>query len=94
MFVWLPSPDLAVLRVAGRVEQGGHNIPEETIRRRYRQGIANFAKLYVPIVDSWMVFDGAESPPIEIMRFQRKELIIANDVRFEFLNQTTPEMIL
>ena len=94
VFVWLPSPDLAVLRVAGRVKQGGHNIPEATIRRRYRQGVANFAKLYTPIVDSWIVFDGADSPPIEIMRFEGGELLVADDERFEFLQQTTPEMIL
>ena len=92
--VWLPSPDLAVLRVAGRVKQGGQNIPEETIRRRYRLGVANFAKLYTPIVDSWIVFDGADSPPIEIMRFEGGELLVADDERFEFLQQTTPEMIL
>ena len=93
VFVWLPSPDLAVQRVARRVEQGGHDIPEETIRRRYRQGAANFAKLYAPIVDSWIVFDGAESPPIEIMRFEDQELLIADDARFQMLNRTTPEML-
>ncbi|MEO1526558.1 MAG: AAA family ATPase [Planctomycetota bacterium] len=93
VFVWLPSPELAVMRVAGRVKQGGHNIPEETIRRRYRQGIANFAKLYAPIVDSWIVFGGADSPPVEIMRFEEGEMLIADDKRFELLKQTTPGMI-
>jgi len=39
MFLWLASPDLAVKRVAKRVEQGGHNIPQDTIRRRYYAGI-------------------------------------------------------
>ena len=93
VFVWLPSPELAVMRVAGRVKQGGHNIPEETIRRRYRQGIANFAKLYAPIVDSWIVFGGADSPPVEIMRFEEGEMLIADDKCFELLKQTTPGMV-
>ena len=93
IFVWLPNADMAVLRVAGRVKQGGHNIPESTIRRRYRQGIANFAKLYAPIVNSWIVFDGADSPPIEIVRFENRELLIADDRRFEFMQNTTPELI-
>ena len=93
VFVWLPSPELAVLRVAGRVKQGGHNIPEETIRRRYRQGIVNFAKLYAPVVDRWIVFSGADTPPVEIMRFEGDEMLVANDERFELLKQTTPEMI-
>ena len=39
MYFWLNSPDLAVARVKARVEAGGHNIPEETVRRRYRVGI-------------------------------------------------------
>ena len=93
VFVWLPSPELAILRVAGRVKQGGHNIPEETIRRRYRQGLANFAKLYAPVVDSWIVFSGADSPPVEIMRFEEGEMLVADDERFELLKLTTPEMI-
>ncbi|WP_436717422.1 zeta toxin family protein [Roseiconus lacunae] len=93
-FIWLPSPELAVLRVAGRVKQGGHNIPEDTIRRRYRQGVINFAKRYVHVVDRWIVFSGADSPPVEIMRFEDGELLVSDDERFELLKQTTPEMIL
>ena len=45
-FLWLPNPDMAVLRVANRVKQGGHNIPEHTIRQRYARGIQNFQSLY------------------------------------------------
>jgi predicted ABC-type ATPase len=39
MFLRLSSPDLAVERVAQRVAQGGHNIPEDTISRRYYTGL-------------------------------------------------------
>jgi predicted ABC-type ATPase len=58
-YLWLPSEDYAVLRVHERVSQGGHNIPEETIRRRYHRGIANFFRLYQPIATTWRVYDNS-----------------------------------
>lgn len=59
MFLWLPSPDLAVKRVAKRVEQGGHHIPEDTIRRRYYAGLKNLIKYYLPISDSALILDNS-----------------------------------
>ncbi len=46
VFLWLKNEELAVLRVAERVKQGGHNIPTETIKRRYHKGLHNFFNLY------------------------------------------------
>lgn len=57
LFFWLPSPEMAVIRVAKRVSEGGHNIPTETIYRRYWLGLQNFFNIFTPIVDSWMFFD-------------------------------------
>lgn len=57
LFFWLPSPEMAVVRVAKRVSEGGHNIPTETIHRRYWLGLRNFFNIFSPIVDSWMFFD-------------------------------------
>ncbi len=54
LFLWLDSEDLAVKRVETRVKEGGHDIPEETIRRRYRRGLHNFFNLYIPVVDDWV----------------------------------------
>lgn len=34
-YVWLPSAEMAVQRVAARVRAGGHDVAPETIRRRY-----------------------------------------------------------
>lgn len=66
-FAFLPDPEMAVLRVAGRVRQGGHNIPEETIRRRYRAGISNFFELYRPLADRWYVFDTTRPSPLKLI---------------------------
>lgn len=62
-FLVLPNEDAAVARVAERVRQGGHDIPEQVIRRRYKAGFANFADSYMHIVDSWVLFDSGENPP-------------------------------
>lgn len=57
LYFWLSSPELAILRVAQRVREGGHNIPEDIIRRRYRLGRENLVKLFIPIVDEWYLYD-------------------------------------
>lgn len=60
IYFWLQSPDLAVARVARRVKSGGHSIPEDTIRRRYERGRKNLISLYLPLCDSWIVYDNSE----------------------------------
>ena len=60
LYLWLPSAELAVERVANRVRLGGHNIPEETIRRRYEAGLRNFFELYRPIALSWEMLDNSD----------------------------------
>ena len=61
LFFWLPSPQMAKERVARRVAEGGHNIPASVIERRYRLGLENLFNLYVPIVDSWSLYDNGDS---------------------------------
>ncbi|MEQ8958229.1 MAG: zeta toxin family protein [Coleofasciculus sp. C2-GNP5-27] len=58
-FLGLPNPELAIARVQERVSLGGHDVPEETIRRRYHAGIRNFFQLYRPLADSWFFYDNA-----------------------------------
>lgn len=57
IFLWLSSADVAVKRVAKRVSEGGHNIPEDVIRRRYDAGIRNLIEIYSQIVDRWILID-------------------------------------
>jgi len=63
LFIYLPSPDLSVQRVAGRVRAGGHHVPEETIRRRFNSGLRNFFRLYRPLVDHWRLYDNSSLEP-------------------------------
>ena len=59
VFVWVPTADVSVERVAARVRRGGHHIPEATIRRRYVAGLNNLWALYLPMADEWLIFQNA-----------------------------------
>ncbi len=59
VFIWLSIPELAAERVNLRVSSGGHNVPRETIMRRYGMGIDNLFKVYMPICDYWVVIDNS-----------------------------------
>ena len=73
LFFWLNSVELARLRVARRVGEGGHNIPEEIIDRRYKRGLKNLFDLYLPICDSVMVYDNSSDQPAMICKKVRNE---------------------
>lgn len=66
LFFWLPSPEMAVERVASRVASGGHDIPKDIIYRRYWSGLYNLFEIFVPIVDFWSLYEngGAMNPVI------------------------------
>lgn len=64
IFLSLKSAHDAVSRVAQRVRQGGHDIPEKTIRRRFSKGMANFRSIYLPLVDGWALYDSSGDTPI------------------------------
>lgn len=64
VFLWLPDADMAVARVAARVREGGHDVPEGTIRRRYEAGLRNFFWLYQPMAMSWEFWDNSGEPAL------------------------------
>lgn len=64
IFLNLPNANIAVARVAARVAQGGHNVPEDVIRRRFSVGLRNFEGVYKNIVDAWIVYDNSGSIPM------------------------------
>jgi predicted ABC-type ATPase len=62
IFFYLSSQDLAVKRVETRVKEGGHNIPEKVIRRRYENGLKNFFNIFRSIVDEWLFIENSGEP--------------------------------
>lgn len=66
VFLKLPNVELALKRVANRVKQGGHNVPEVDVRRRFQRGWRNFETAYRPLADSWSVYDNDGQIPVLI----------------------------
>jgi predicted ABC-type ATPase len=62
LYFWLKSPQQAIERVAERVAKGGHDIPKDIIIRRYWEGLDNLFKIYMPIVDTWILVNNSETP--------------------------------
>jgi predicted ABC-type ATPase len=63
IYYWLDSVELAIERVKIRVAEGGHDIPTDTIIRRYYAGLKNFINLYKDQVDYWMLIDNSKMEP-------------------------------
>lgn len=63
MFLALPDVEMALARVAARVAQGGHNVPEDVVRRRFAAG-RNYFNHYKQLVDSWQLYDNSNMPPV------------------------------
>ena len=72
-FLSLPDPDLAVARVMDRVRQGGHDVPEGTVRRRFVSGLRNFFDVYRPIADTWQMFDNSAPTGPRLVAFGQRD---------------------
>jgi predicted ABC-type ATPase len=66
IFLKLDTVDTAIARVGERVRQGGHDVPNEIIRRRFKAGLRNFHELYKPLVDAWALYDNSGDRPVRI----------------------------
>ncbi len=73
MYLGLDTPQEAVDRVARRVSQGGHNVPEAVIRRRFEAGRRNFEQLYAPRVDAWVRYNNSGRYPVIVDWSERDE---------------------
>jgi predicted ABC-type ATPase len=86
LFLWLDSEDLAVSRVENRVKEGGHNIPVDIIRRRYKRGLKNFFNLFLPKVDNWLFVNNSGEAYEIIAEGALNEVSINNAKQWEELN--------
>jgi predicted ABC-type ATPase len=66
LFLWLSSPEVAIARVARRVREGGHRIPEDVIYRRYWTGLRNLRHLYLPLADIAVIYDNSDEGRVRI----------------------------
>jgi len=66
VFLRIPQVEVALARIRSRVAQGGHDVPEPVVRRRFERGLRNFEGVYRKIVDSWALYDNSGKDPVLI----------------------------
>lgn len=77
-YIWVPTEELTLARIKDRVLQGGHDIPEHVVHRRFDRSLINFFGPYRRAVDRWILFENAGPIPREIASFENGELLIEN----------------
>jgi predicted ABC-type ATPase len=85
LYFWLNSPELAIRRVAARVTAGGHDIAEETIRRRYSVGLNYLFHYYMQVCDKWILADNSDPPFQIVAEGTRKGLAIRDMGRYKII---------
>ena len=76
---------MAIKRVETRVREGGHNIPEDIIKRRYENGLRNFFNIFESIVDEWLFIDNSGEPYEIIARKNSSGIKLENASRWKEL---------
>ncbi len=93
IYFWLNSPEIAIQRVAKRVQAGGHDVPEETIRRRYKLGLNYLFHRYMQLCDKWILVDNS-LPPFEIVaEGSKKGLMIRDMERYNIIRAQVTDFI-
>ena len=75
-FLWIPTVEMALARIADRVQHGGHKIPESVVRRRFRKGVVHLFKRYRPFLDAWTLFDNSGALPRVVAREEEGALAV------------------
>ena len=90
LFLWLPTPEAALERVARRVREGGHAIPRDVVIRRWKAGLANMRNLYLPISDGAAIHDNSDGTRILIAeRRPDAPLVIHNAARWAMIEKAS-----
>jgi predicted ABC-type ATPase len=82
-FLWIPSFALAKERIKQRVKQGGHNVSDVDIQRRWKRSLKNFFGLYTPLANGWDIFDNSAMKPVLIVKMNEKGLQVLNRSLYE-----------
>ena len=84
-YLWIPSPELALLRIRDRVESGGHNVPERDVRRRFGCTLRDLFTLYRRLLDTLHFFDNSSDTPRLIFKDEARKLTITDAALYERL---------
>jgi predicted ABC-type ATPase len=91
VFLWLPSPEAALARVAQRVREGGHPIPDDVVRRRYAAGLRNMRRIYLPMVDIATIYDNSDDADLILVaeRTPGAALVVHDPARWAMIEEAT-----
>ncbi len=84
-YLWIPTPDLALMRIQDRVDSGGHNVPERDVRRRFARSLGNLFLLYRPLLDTLHFYDNSSGPPRLIFKDEAGRTLIRDAALHERL---------
>jgi predicted ABC-type ATPase len=91
VYLWLPSPQAALDRVARRVREGGHGIPDDVVVRRYWAGLANLQLLYLPLADVAVIYDNSDGQRTLISeRLPKSSLVVHDANRWAMIKRARP----
>jgi predicted ABC-type ATPase len=90
-YLWIPNPDLGLLRIRDRVESGGHNVPERDVLRRFGRTLRNLFLLYRPLLNTLQFFDNSSNVPRLIFKDDEGRITIGDAALYgQLLRQFTP----
>jgi predicted ABC-type ATPase len=91
VFLWLPTPEMAITRVGRRIAAGGHAIKPNVIIRRYWAGLRNLHADYLPLADVAAIYDNAGSEPILVAeQISGTDLTVRDPQRWAMIKRTSP----
>lgn len=86
-YLWLPTPEVALLRIRDRVEQGGHDVPERDVRRRFKRSLENLFHLYRKRVESLYFFDNTSQHPQLVFCEENGALTVFNSAVYHQITE-------
>lgn len=87
-YVWIPDVELGLARIRDRVQNGGHNVPENDVRRRFPRTLTNLFDHYRPLVDSLHFFDNSGQNPVLVFEDANGKMTIHDENRYRFVKET------
>ena len=91
LYLWVQSPEIAIQRVRDRVATGGHNIPEDVLRRRYSAGLKYLFEIYMPICDRWMIADNSGPTFMLVAEGDDRRIIIKDEEKIKKIREMIEE---
>ena len=90
-YLWIPSAEFSRLRVQQRVEEGGHDIPDEAIARRYTRTVSNFLNRFSPLCDEVLCYDNSQPEPVLVFADSNNLRKVIDEARYQIILRSPDE---